>query len=81
MDQIAASRRRRGIKDSYPVRWAGRQAVVVLPEHIGHANAPQVGEQLRAPAKSVFYRGVSFRDSIADRICTGRMVFPWADAG
>jgi len=38
-------------------------------------------DEARAPAKSVFYRGVSFRDSIADRICTGRMVFPWADAG
>jgi anti-anti-sigma factor len=33
-------------KDSYPVRWAGRQAVVVLPEHIGQANAGQVSEQL-----------------------------------
>jgi anti-sigma B factor antagonist len=33
-------------KDSYPVRWAGRQAVVVLPEHIGQANAGQVSEEL-----------------------------------
>ena len=57
MDQIAASRRRRGIKDSYPVRWAGRQAVVVLPEHIGHANAPQVSEQLL----SVINRGAAGR--------------------
>lgn len=34
------------LKDYYPVRWAGRQAVVVLPEHIGHANARQVSEEL-----------------------------------
>jgi anti-anti-sigma factor len=34
------------LKDSYPVRWAGRQAVVVLPEHIGQANAGQVSEEL-----------------------------------
>ena len=46
MDQSAGSQAAAVVKDSYPVRWAGRQAVVVLPEHIGHANAPQVGEQL-----------------------------------
>lgn len=34
------------LKDSYPVRWAGRRAVVVLPEHIGQANAGQVSEEL-----------------------------------
>ena len=34
------------LKDSYQVRWAGRQAVVVLPEHIGQANAGQVSEEL-----------------------------------
>jgi len=28
------------------VRWDGRQAVVVLPEHIGQANAGQVSEEL-----------------------------------
>jgi anti-anti-sigma factor len=43
MDQPAGSPGRRG---AYPVRWAGRQAVVALPEHIGHSNAGQVSEQL-----------------------------------
>jgi anti-anti-sigma factor len=46
MNQPAGSQGRRGVKDIYPVRWAGRHAVVVLPEHIGHANARQVSEQL-----------------------------------
>jgi anti-anti-sigma factor len=34
------------LKDSYPVRWAGRQAIVLLPEHIGQGNAGQVSEEL-----------------------------------
>jgi hypothetical protein len=34
------------VRNTYPVRWAGRQAVVVLPEHIGQANAGQVSEEL-----------------------------------
>jgi anti-anti-sigma factor len=46
MDQLAGSQGPRGLEDSYPVRWTGRHAVVVLPEHIGHANARQVSEQL-----------------------------------
>jgi anti-anti-sigma factor len=29
-----------------PVRWAGRQAVVTLPEHIGVSNSGQIREQL-----------------------------------
>jgi len=74
MDQIAASRRRRGIKDSYPVRWAGRQAVVVLPEHIGHANAPQVGEQLL----SVINRGADAL--IVDMTATISCDYTGADA-
>jgi len=37
-----------GDKDSYPVRWAGRQAVVPLPEHISAANAGQIREELLA---------------------------------
>ena len=37
-----------GLKDSYPVRWAGRQAVVTLPEHISAANAGQIREELLA---------------------------------
>jgi anti-anti-sigma regulatory factor len=32
---------------AFPVLWTGRQAVVVLPEHIDHSNADQVQEQLR----------------------------------
>jgi len=31
---------------SYPVRWARRQAVVTLPEHIDVSNASQVREEL-----------------------------------
>ena len=57
MDQSAGSQAAAVFKDSYPVRWAGRQAVVVLPEHIGHANAPQVSEQLL----SVINRGAAGR--------------------
>ncbi len=34
------------LKDIYPVRWAVRQAVVTLPEHIGAANAGQIREEL-----------------------------------
>ena len=34
------------LKDSYPVRWTGRQAVVTLPEHIGGSNAGQIREEL-----------------------------------
>jgi anti-sigma B factor antagonist len=33
-------------EDSYPVRWAGRQAVVTLPEHVDVSNASQVREEL-----------------------------------
>ena len=32
--------------ETYPVQWAGRQAVVTLPQHIDHANADQIREQL-----------------------------------
>jgi anti-anti-sigma factor len=34
------------LEDFYPVEWAGRQAVVALPEHIGISNAGQVREEL-----------------------------------
>jgi anti-sigma B factor antagonist len=34
------------LKNSYPVRWTGRQAVVTLPEHIGASNAGQLREEL-----------------------------------
>jgi anti-anti-sigma factor len=30
----------------YPVRWAGQQAVVTLPEHVGALNSGQIREQL-----------------------------------
>jgi anti-sigma B factor antagonist len=33
-------------KDSYPVQWVGRQAVVILPEHIDVSNASQIREEL-----------------------------------
>ncbi|HEY6792302.1 MAG TPA: STAS domain-containing protein, partial [Trebonia sp.] len=34
------------LKNSYPVWWAGRLAVVVLPDHVGLPNAGQVSEEL-----------------------------------
>jgi anti-sigma B factor antagonist len=34
------------LEDSYPVRWAGRQAVVALPEHMEVANAGQIQQGL-----------------------------------
>jgi anti-anti-sigma factor len=33
-------------EDTYPVRWAGRQALVVLPEDIDVSNAEQIREKL-----------------------------------
>jgi anti-anti-sigma regulatory factor len=36
------------LRDIYPVRWAGRQAVVTLPEHIGASSASQIREELLA---------------------------------
>ncbi len=33
-------------EDVYPVRWTGRQALVVLPEHIDTSNAGQIRDQL-----------------------------------
>lgn len=33
------------LEDLYPVEWAGRQAVVALPEHIGISSAGQVREE------------------------------------
>jgi anti-anti-sigma regulatory factor len=32
---------------AFPVQWTGRQAVVMLPEHIDHSNTDQVRDQLR----------------------------------
>lgn len=31
---------------TFPVQWAGQQAVITLPEHIDHSNADQIREQL-----------------------------------
>ncbi len=36
------------LTDIYPVQWAGRRAVVTLPEHIGAANAGQIRGELLA---------------------------------
>ena len=33
-------------EEVYPVRWTGRQALVVLPEHIDTSNAGQIRDQL-----------------------------------
>jgi len=33
-------------KDTYPVRWMGRQAVVALPEHIDVSNVGKIREEL-----------------------------------
>jgi len=35
-------------RDTFPVRWAGGQAIVTLPEHIDVSNAGQIREQLLA---------------------------------
>jgi anti-anti-sigma factor len=51
-------------EDLYPVKWAGGQAVVALPEHIGISNAGQVREQLL----SVINRGAT--TLIADMTAT-----------
>ena len=34
------------LRNFYPVQWAGGQAVVALPEHIGASNAGQVRDEL-----------------------------------
>jgi len=55
---------RRFAEDLYPVEWAGGQAVVTLPEHIGISNAGQVREELL----SVINRGAT--TLIADMTAT-----------
>jgi anti-anti-sigma factor len=52
------------VEDFYPVEWAGQQAVVALPEHIGIANAGRVREELL----SVINRGAQVL--IADMTAT-----------
>jgi hypothetical protein len=56
------------LKNSYPVRWAGRLAVVVLPERVGLPNAGQVSEELL----SVINRGADAL--IADMTATSRVI-------
>jgi hypothetical protein len=34
--------------DLFPVRWAGRQAIVTFPAHIGVSNASQLSDRLLA---------------------------------
>jgi anti-anti-sigma regulatory factor len=62
------------LKDIYPVRWTGRQAVVTLPEHIGASNAGQIREELL----SVINRGAE--TVIADMTTTISCDHDGADA-
>jgi len=34
------------MSDRYPVRWAGRRAIMTLPRHVGESNAGQIRELL-----------------------------------
>ena len=61
-------------RDAYPVRWAGSQAVVTLPEHIDVSNAGQIREELL----SVINRGAS--EVIADMAATISCDHAGADA-
>lgn len=61
-------------EDPYPVEWAGGQAVVTLPEHIGISNAGQVREELL----SVINRGAT--TLIADMTATTSCDHAGADA-
>jgi anti-sigma B factor antagonist len=65
---------RRFAEDFYPVEWAGAQAVVTLPEHIGISNAGQVREELL----SVINRGAT--TLIADMTATVSCDHAGADA-
>lgn len=62
------------LEDLYPVRWAGRQAVVTLPEHIGVSNAGQVLDELL----SVINRGAT--SLVADLTATISCDYAGADA-
>ncbi len=64
----------RFVEDLYPVEWAGGQAVVTLPEHIGISNAGQVREELL----SVINRGAT--TLIADMTATISCDHAGADA-
>jgi PAS domain S-box-containing protein len=62
------------LKDFYPVRWDGGQAIVALPEHIGASNAGQVRDALL----SVINRGPT--TLIADLTATVSCDHAGADA-
>lgn len=62
------------LEDLYPVQWAGRQAVVALPEHIDVSNAGQIREELL----SVINRGAAAL--IADMTATISCDHAGADA-
>jgi hypothetical protein len=34
------------MSDSYPAQWAGRTAIVTLPQHVGECNASRIRDQL-----------------------------------
>jgi anti-anti-sigma factor len=53
--------------DSYPVRWAGQQAIMVLPEHIDQSNSAEIQEELL----SVIRRGAAalIADLTATALC------------
>lgn len=62
------------IKDIYPVRWIGRQAVIALPEHVDVSNADPIREELL----SVINRGA--QALIADLTATISCDHAGADA-
>jgi len=62
------------LTDIYPVRWAGRQAVIALPEHIDVSNAGPIREELL----SVINRGA--KSLIADLTATISCDHAGADA-
>src|SRR5260370_37940218 len=61
-------------ENTCPVRWAGQQAVVTLPEHMDVPNAGQIREELL----SVINRGA--RALIADMTATATSRHAGADA-
>ena len=47
--------------DLFPVRWAGRRAIVTFPAHIGVSNASQLSDQAIAAAVAPAYAfGVTY---------------------
>ena len=56
------------MSDGYPVQWAGRTAIMTLPQHVGEFNASRICEQLLL----VIYRGAT--ELVADMTGTA-----WCD--